>query len=148
MWLLILLFFSVLQTAVKTDFFETHTGLFSLNDQNHKLHAWCMNKLQGSAFTGVKPFESICQIEEYKEQYEETCAHDPSHMPPVIEQCIAEQKYVRGAMTRTLLYAQVSVSGQALVFVVRNQGWSLTQRAGNLTYIAFVLAQVSFIPSS
>jgi H+-transporting ATPase len=45
-------------------------------------------------------------------------------------------------MTRTLLYNQVSISGQALVFVVRTVEWSLMARAGSLTYIAFVLAQV------
>lgn len=55
---------------------------------------------------------------------------------------MVEQKYVRGAMMRALLYVQVSVSGQALVFVVRNQGYSLFQRAGSLTYAAFFLAQV------
>jgi hypothetical protein len=33
------------QTAVKTDFFEDKTGLFSLNDQNHKLEAWCTAKI-------------------------------------------------------------------------------------------------------
>lgn len=37
---------------------------------------------------------------------------------------------------------QVSISGQALVFVVRTQGYSLFSRAGLLTYIAFSLAQV------
>ncbi len=56
-------------------------------------------------------------------------------------QCIVEQKYIRGAMMRSLLYIQVSVSGQALVFVVRHQGWSIIQRAGTLTYVAFALAQ-------
>ncbi len=57
-------------------------------------------------------------------------------------QCIVEQKYIRGAMMRSLLYIQVSVSGQALVFVVRHQGWSIIQRAGTLTYAAFFLAQL------
>jgi H+-transporting ATPase len=60
----------------------------------------------------------------------------------VLEQCKTEQKYIRGAMMRSLLYTQVSISGQALVFVVRTKGWSLTQRAGMATYIAFVLAQL------
>lgn len=36
---------------------------------------------------------------------------------------------------------QVSVSGQALVFVVRTSGWSITSRAGLLTYVAFFAAQ-------
>ena len=38
---------------------------------------------------------------------------------------------------------QVSVSGQALVFVVRTSGWSITSRAGLFTYIAFFAAQAS-----
>ena len=38
--------------------------------------------------------------------------------------------------------AQVSISGQALVFVVRTPGWSPIMRAGMLTYIAFFAAQV------
>ena len=37
---------------------------------------------------------------------------------------------------------QVSVSGQALVFVVRCVGWSWRSRAGALTYAAFFFAQV------
>jgi hypothetical protein len=36
----------------------------------------------------------------------------------------------------------VSVSGQALVFVVRTQKWSVSTPAGLLTYAAFILAQV------
>ena len=38
--------------------------------------------------------------------------------------------------------AQVSISGQALVFVVRTEGYSLFSRAGLWTYIAFAVAQV------
>lgn len=38
--------------------------------------------------------------------------------------------------------SQVSISGQAVVFVVRCTGWSLTSRAGILTYAAFFGAQV------
>jgi hypothetical protein len=41
-----------------------------------------------------------------------------------------------------VLRAQVSISGQALVFVVRTQGYSLLSRAGLWTYIAFFGAQV------
>jgi hypothetical protein len=38
-------------------------------------------------------------------------------------------------------WVQVSISGQALVFVVRTLGWSFTARAGLITYVAFILAQ-------
>ena len=37
---------------------------------------------------------------------------------------------------------QVSISGQAVVFVVRTMSYSLIARAGAWTYIAFFLAQV------
>lgn len=67
----------------------------------------------------------------------------PTGVPTIMQQCIVEQVYVRGAMMRALLYNQVSISGQALVFVVRTQSWSLMSRAGNLTYWAFIFAQVS-----
>jgi len=60
-----------------------------------------------------------------------------------LEQCEAEQQYVRGGMTRTLLYSQVSISGQAVVFVVRSIKWSPIAVAGRLTYIAFILAQIA-----
>ena len=40
-------------------------------------------------------------------------------------------------------FTQVSISGQAVVFVVRTIQWSPLAVAGRLTYIAFVLAQVS-----
>lgn len=38
---------------------------------------------------------------------------------------------------------QVSISGQALVFVTRTMGWSLANRAGTLTYVAFLGAQLA-----
>ena len=38
----------------------------------------------------------------------------------------------------------MSISGQAVVFVVRTISWSPIAMAGKLTYIAFVLAQVRF----
>ena len=40
---------------------------------------------------------------------------------------------------------QVSISGQALVFVVRTQGYSLFSRAGLWTYIAFFGAQARLV---
>ena len=42
----------------------------------------------------------------------------------------------------TFTSLQVSVSGQALVFVVRCTGLSWRSRAGSLTYAAFFMAQV------
>ena len=37
---------------------------------------------------------------------------------------------------------QVSISGQALVFVVRTNFWSFSDRAGGWLYLAFGAAQV------
>ena len=48
----------------------------------------------------------------------------------------------RDRVVHHLLYNQISISGQALVFVVRTADWTLLSRAGTLTYIAFILAQV------
>ena len=45
-------------------------------------------------------------------------------------------------LTFFLALLQVSVSGQAVVFIVRTMSWSVTARAGLWTYIAFFLAQV------
>jgi len=67
--------------------------------------------------------------------------------PSVLNQCVCEQKWFRESMLRTLLYLQVSVSGQALVFVVRTERWSFLSRAGLLTYGAFLVAQVPPPPS-
>lgn len=47
-----------------------------------------------------------------------------------------------------LLDAQVSISGQALVFVVRTSAYSLFSRAGLYTYIAFFGAQARSAPPS
>lgn len=64
-------------------------------------------------------------------------------IPTILDQCRVEQEFVRQSMTRTLLYAQVSFSGQAVVFVVRTARHSLSVVAGKLTYIAFFLAQMA-----
>jgi H+-transporting ATPase len=97
--------------------------------------------------TQVIPEGSLCQMPSYAEQFS-SCVNwqqgqpSPSNVPSVLMQCRTEQKYIRGAMMRSLLYVQVSISGQALVFVVRTVEWSLASRAGMLTYVAFFAAQV------
>lgn len=93
------------------------------------------------------PYASVCTIKAYVGQEpfggsQIECMKTEHADQTILSQCMVEQKYVRGAMLRSLIYNQVSVSGQALVLVVRNQAYSLAQRAGNLTYIAFVLAQI------
>ncbi|EIE19189.1 plasma-membrane proton-e [Coccomyxa subellipsoidea C-169] len=61
----------------------------------------------------------------------------------VLDQCRWEQYYVRNSITRSLIYNYVSISGQALVFVVRTASYSLCSRAGLYTYLAFFGAQAS-----
>uniref|UniRef100_A0A7S0S4X3 P-type H(+)-exporting transporter n=1 Tax=Chlamydomonas leiostraca TaxID=1034604 RepID=A0A7S0S4X3_9CHLO len=149
------------QTAVKTTFFEDKCDLFSLNDRHVELRAWCGAKLEreylgapgsGMPFDSAAQFDaagSVCQIPGYGAQHH-ICPQGPvapggvldGDQPSALHQCMIEQKYIRGAMTRSLLYTQVSISGQALVFVVRTRDWSLANRAGTATYIAFLLAQI------
>ena len=45
-------------------------------------------------------------------QYHDIATNKPGNrpVPTVLEQCVAEQRYVRESMTRTLLYAQVRLS--------------------------------------
>jgi H+-transporting ATPase len=94
------------------------------------------------------PNASICTIPQYARQgpmggsFKDCIANPRRASETVLAQCMVEQKYVRGSMLRTLIYNHVSISGQALVFVVRNQRWSITERAGALTYAAFVFAQI------
>ncbi|KDD77131.1 hypothetical protein H632_c12p1 [Helicosporidium sp. ATCC 50920] len=125
--------------ATHRNFFEERTHIFSLNFEDEELERWCL--AEGMPRAGfADPAATLCDIPTYASQLAGTST-DCSSIT-ALEQCMVEQKYVRGAMMRALLYLQVSVSGQALVFVVRCVGFSLMQRAGTLTYLAFFGAQV------
>ncbi|KAG1652728.1 hypothetical protein FOA52_007442 [Chlamydomonas sp. UWO 241] len=154
--------------ATKTTFFEDQCNLFSLVDRASLLEVWCTEFIERSPVVpnppgfGAKINLSVCSMEQYYGQINTdlnpgdcdgiSCSPTDlsgcdvgvteSGIPSVLVQCMTEQLYVRGAMMRSLLYNQVSISGQMLVFVVRTQGWSLISRAGTLTYIAFLLAQL------
>lgn len=154
------------QTASKTSFFEDLVGLFSLDDRVATLNTWCTGAVNGYVYgmpieAGLDPLEqSVCTVAAYYPQYTESCdpmGCNPSlygtqacyvgvptfgGVPSLLQQCVAEQSHTRGAMMRSLLYNQVSISGQLLVFVVRTQKWSFASRAGLLTYVAFILAQI------
>ncbi|PNH02174.1 Plasma membrane ATPase [Tetrabaena socialis] len=143
------------QTACKTSFFEDHLPIFSLDDRYITLKTWCTkmiadkyaNEILNSGLDPTAP-GSICDIEEYVVQEDMggsragCLALASRNDETMLGQCMVEQRYVRGAMLRSLIYNHVSISGQLLVLVVRNQGYSLFERAGTLTYMAFVLAQI------
>ncbi|GFR50748.1 hypothetical protein Agub_g13014 [Astrephomene gubernaculifera] len=135
------------QTACKTSFFEDHLPIFSLDDRHVSLHSWCMDYIKEVKGIADPLSTSVCEIPEYAKQdvfggSKAACYLTEHSEQNVHDQCMVEQRYVRGAMLRSLIYNHVSISGQALVLVVRNQGYSLTQVAGSLTYAAFILAQI------
>ena len=121
--------------ATHLDFFNEKTHLPSLNHTGEHLTDFCTG--YAIPAVGAPADGTLCDIPVYAEQMGAAC-----DTITVLDQCITEQRYVRGAMMRALLYLQVSISGQALVFVVRCVGYSLINRAGAMTYIAFFGAQV------
>ncbi|PSC74572.1 plasma-membrane proton-efflux P-type ATPase [Micractinium conductrix] len=115
------------------DFFDGSINMFSLQEKGEVLSAWCTDFIQTRGFGGGDPNADACTV--YPDEI--PCGEGIT----LEQQCMAEQKYVRGAMTRSLLYLQVSISGQAIVFVVRTISHSFFSRAGTLTYVAFFVAQ-------
>lgn len=67
----------------------------------------------------------------------------PGAVPTALQQCQTEVAYLRNSMLRSMIYLQVSVSGQALIFVVRDLRYSFCSRAGVYTYLAFFLVRES-----
>ena len=121
-------------------FFEDKLSMQSLDYRQPQVQAWCNNKI---AQGGYDPTANINTVQVYGEQIaQNTGLQEKTANVSVLEQCEAEQIYVRGAMARAALYLQVSISGQALVFVVRCIGHSLLSRAGLFTYVAFIVAQI------
>lgn len=121
--------------AVKTTFFESAFGLNSLNDTPQVLLPFCATQLRSlgvrSPFAPASAYASVLGP-----------SYSAVDSASVLDQCLAEQKFVRGAQLRSLIYNAVSISGQALVFVVRTSSHSLASRAGKMTYLAFAGAQV------
>ena len=130
-------------------FFEDQLGMFSLDERTESVQAWCANK-------GIPNFNSRTGSDigndtaiypaVYPEMTEKQLSGTNDFGTPygditALDQCVTEQKYIRGSMTRSALYLQVSISGQALVFVVRTMGFSWLSVAGLWTYIAFIGAQ-------
>lgn len=87
-----------LQVAAKSTFFEDHIGMFSLNDTEEVLRPFCSQLLARLGAPNVNaPASSLGP------QYAAVSAS-------AMEQCLVEQRYVRGAQLRTLIYNQVSQS--------------------------------------
>lgn len=118
-----------------TKFFEDQVSIFSLDIRNSEVRQWCTDYINTN--TDFSETASLDTVPAYASQLNAEQAASIN----VIDQCMVEQKYVRGAMARAALYLQVSISGQALVFVVRTLRHSFNARAGALTYVAFAVAQ-------
>lgn len=128
------------QTAVKTDIFYDKIGMYSLNDQYITLNTWCTQRLAQipPAFPELNVTGPAAITAPACWAYDTISCNSGITM---LDQCMAEQQFVRGAFMRSLLYLQVSISGQALVFVVRTQKHSFASMAGPATYLAFLFAQ-------
>jgi H+-transporting ATPase len=126
--------------ATRTSFFREHLKMHDLRYKpDSYLEEWC---LSDNHLMGFPPLAPASVVPQYNPQIID---NKPGNrpVPTVLNQCVAEQRYVRQSMTRTLLYAQVSFSGQAVVFVVRTAKHSLAVVAGRLTYIAYFAAQAA-----
>lgn len=129
-------------------FFEDNLGMFALDERNSSLTAWCstsgiQNYNDRNPDNQVESNTPISQVYDLTEK-QLNGTNDfgtPYGEISVLDQCVTEQKYVRGSMSRAALYLQVSISGQALVFVVRTTAFSWISRAGLWTYVAFIAAQ-------
>eukprot|EP00878_Enallax_costatus_P000726 GHUV01000839.1.p1 GENE.GHUV01000839.1~~GHUV01000839.1.p1 ORF type:complete len:832 (+),score=189.21 GHUV01000839.1:2414-4909(+) len=116
-------------------FFQRDVHMFSLNVTPGELIPFCTQLLAQRGITNVNaPMSSYAA--QLGQQY-------ATVTDTALSQCMVEQRYVRGAQLRALIYNQVSVSGQALVFVVRTARHSFLDRAGGMTYLAFFAAQVA-----
>lgn len=122
--------------AAKTAFFRASIRLPDLENRYGVMQTWCINYAARNGIDVNAPSSTLGGG--YAKEFGNPGQADPS----ILVQCVTEQKWMRESMLRTLLYLQVSVSGQALVFVVRTQSWSFKARAAGLTYAAFFIAQV------
>ncbi|CAL8464533.1 g4068 [Coccomyxa elongata] len=100
--------------ATKTHFFADSIKMYSLNDLSHTLDSFCLDKI---AAAGLDPLASACTAGKQYETAITAAFHDCASVN-VLDQCRGEQYYVRNSMTRSLIYNYVSISGQALVFVM------------------------------
>jgi len=130
-------------------FFEDKLSMFALDERYDSLQTWCensgipnFNERSGQSITVDTPIYPAVYPNMNEKLLSGTNDYGTSYGDiSALDQCITEQKYVRGSMSRAALYLQVSVSGQALVFVVRTTAFSWFSLAGSWTYIAFFGAQ-------
>ncbi|KAK9905489.1 hypothetical protein WJX75_000844 [Coccomyxa subellipsoidea] len=120
--------------ATHMTFFTDKCHLADLNTTDEVLRPYCQGLITKLGLTPDAPVTSVYPGQDGKDANLQGVT--------ALDQCITEQVYVRDGITRSLLYNQVSISGQALVFVVRTSSWSIMSRAGLYTYVAFFAAQV------
>lgn len=131
------------QTCVKNNIFYDRIGMYSLDDTFDTVTQWCRENMDVKNYfyspngTVLRSDDLACNTA-YAGQMDCQEFNDVTNL----DQCLAEQRHVRGGIMRTLLYLQVSISGQALVFVVRTQKHSLLDAAGMYTYLGFIGAQL------
>lgn len=106
----VLLLLVVCQVAAKSTFFEDRIGLFSLNDTDEVLLPHCTSLLADRGITELAAPASQF-VEQLGQQYGGVDR-------PVMEQCLVEQRYVRGAQLRTLIYNQVQGGSAGQVVAV------------------------------
>ena len=89
--------------ATKTEFFRDRLHLFSLNNREADLTRYCNRHIRE---LGLAAADNICTLAEYGRQG--LCLRGTG-LPDVtlLQQCKAEQYYVRDCITRALMYDQV-----------------------------------------
>lgn len=87
------------QVASKTTFFERRCHMYSLNDTDGELIPFCTNLLASRGITnvGAPASQFTAQL---GQQY-------AGISQSVLDQCLVEQRFARGAQLRTLIYNQV-----------------------------------------
>lgn len=120
--------------ANQSNWFSSTFSLPNLDTRSNTLTSYC-NEL----FTGANP---TINADESVALFNSTVYGDVNPTVTNADQCFAENKWYRQSMLRALIYLQVSISGQALIFITRTAGFSFTDRPGFLLICAFVGAQI------
>lgn len=118
--------------------------LAAREDTFHRMNSGLPSLNTGGGISGPAAFceEQFTAQPTYFAQFNSTGANYPDGTNPM-DQCIAEVTWVRESMLRTLMYANVSISGMALIFVVRTKKYSFVSMPAPILLVAFVLSQTA-----